>query len=67
VIGIVREGDHLFAQLNGRKNEIFPESVRDYFFKAFDAQITFESDNSGRAAALVFHEGGTDLRAKRIN
>ena len=66
VIGIVREGDHLFAQLNGHKYEVFPESVRDYFFKAFDAQITFVTDRNGRAAELVMHEGGTDLRAKRI-
>jgi CubicO group peptidase (beta-lactamase class C family) len=32
VISIVRDGDHLFAQINGHKNEIFPASVRDYFF-----------------------------------
>ncbi len=66
VIGIVREGDHLFAQMRGQKNEIFPASVRDYFFKAFDAQITFVDDSEGRATELIFHEGGTDLRAKRI-
>ena len=41
VIGIVREGDQLFALINGHKNEIFPESARGYFFKAFDSQITF--------------------------
>lgn len=66
VMTIVREGDHLFAQINGQKNELFPESVRDYFFKAFDAQITFVSSGNGRAAELIFHEGGTDLRANRI-
>src|SRR5258708_4852491 len=37
VISIVREeGDHLFAQINGHKNEISPVSVRDYFLKTFD-------------------------------
>lgn len=66
VIGIVREGDHLFAEMSGQKNEIFPASVRDYFLKAFDAQITFVADGEGRATELIFHEGGTDLRAKRI-
>ena len=66
MISIVREGDHLFAQINGQKNEIFPENVRDYFFKSFDAQITFVADSEGRATELIFHEGGTDLRAKRI-
>lgn len=66
VIGIVREGDHLFAQMNGQKHEIFPESVRDYFFKTFDSQITFVTDGNGRATELILHEGGTDVRAKRI-
>ena len=66
VIGIVREGDHLFAQINGHKNEIFPASARDYFLKAFDSQITFVTDGTGRATGLMLHEGGTDVFAKRI-
>jgi serine beta-lactamase-like protein LACTB len=66
VIGIVREGGHLFALINGQKNEIFPESVHDYFFKAFDSQITFVTDGNGRATELILHEGGTDVRANRI-
>ena len=66
MISIVRDGDHLFAQINGHKNEIFPASVRDYFFKAFDSQITFVTDGNGRATELIWHEGGTDLRANRI-
>ena len=66
VIGIIREGDHLFAQINGHKNEIFPESVRDYFFKAYDSQMTFVPDGNGRATELILHEGGTDVLAKRI-
>jgi CubicO group peptidase (beta-lactamase class C family) len=66
VVSIVREGDHLFAQINGQKNEVFPESVRDYFFKTFDSQITFVTDGNGRATELILHEGGTDVRANRI-
>ena len=66
VIHIVREGDHLFTQINGQKNEIFPETVRDYFSKAFDSQITFVPDASGRANEIIMHEGGTDLTAIRI-
>jgi hypothetical protein len=49
-----------------RRMRYFPESVRDYFFKTFDAQITFVADGNGRATELILHEGGTDLRANRI-
>ena len=67
MIGIVREGDHLFALINGHKNEIFPEGPRDYFFKTTDSQITFVTDRKGRATELMLHEGGTDVLAKRID
>jgi serine beta-lactamase-like protein LACTB len=60
VISIVRDGAHLFAQINGEKNETFPESARDYFFKDFDIQITFVTDGNGRATNLILHKGGTE-------
>src|SRR6185312_8126602 len=63
---IIREGNQLFAQISGRKTQIFPGSVRDYFFKVFDAQITFVTDSNGRTTELILHEGGTDLYANRI-
>jgi serine beta-lactamase-like protein LACTB len=66
VIGIVRDGDHLFMQINGRRIEIFPQSVREYFSKSPDLQITFVTDGNGRATELILHEGGTDLHASRI-
>jgi Domain of unknown function (DUF3471) len=66
VMSIVREGDHLFGQINGHKNEIFQESVREYFLRPFDAQITFVTDGNGRATELILHEGGTDVHANRI-
>jgi hypothetical protein len=56
-IHIVRHGDHLFAEIDGNKNEIFPESLREYFFNAFDAQITFVTDSKNRATELILHEG----------
>jgi len=31
-----------------------------------NAQITFVTDGNGRATELIFHEGGTDLYANRI-
>jgi hypothetical protein len=44
----------------------FPESERDFFVKAFDAQLTLETDSRGRAMAIVLHQGGATIRAKRI-
>src|SRR5262249_50635531 len=50
---ISREDDRLFAQGTSQpKVEIFPEGEREYFYKVVDAQITFETDDHGRAIRL---------------
>ena len=37
------------------KIEIFSEGPRDYFAKVVDAQITFVTDDSGKATELILH------------
>jgi len=65
-LAVTRETNHLFAQTTGGpKFEIFPESDRDYFMKAVDAQITFVTDGQGLATELILHQGGRDQHAKR--
>jgi CubicO group peptidase (beta-lactamase class C family) len=67
VITITREGDALFAQATGQpKFQIFPESERGFFLTVVDAQITFETDSSGRATSLTLHQNGVDTPAKRV-
>jgi CubicO group peptidase (beta-lactamase class C family) len=67
IMTVTREGDHLFMQATGQpKLQIFPESDRDYFLKVVDAQITFVTDNTGRATELILHQGGMDQHAKRV-
>jgi len=56
-----------FVQATGQpKFEIYPESDRDYFLKVVDAQITFVTDEKGRATELILHQGGIEQHAKRI-
>jgi D-alanyl-D-alanine-carboxypeptidase/D-alanyl-D-alanine-endopeptidase len=66
ILTITREGTQLFGQATGQPRfELFPEGERDYFLKVVDAQITFETDEHGKATGLVLHQGG-DKHAKRI-
>ena len=68
VVTITREGDRLFAQATGQpKLELFARSDRDYFYKAIDAQITFETDPDGHAARLVLHQHGRDTVGQQID
>jgi hypothetical protein len=61
-----REKDRLFAQIRDQKIQVFPESIHDYFFKLFDAQISFVTDRTGRATQLILHEGGIDTWLNRV-
>jgi CubicO group peptidase (beta-lactamase class C family) len=67
ILTITREGDHLFAQATGQsKFELFAEGEKDYFLKVVDAQITFETDSTGKATQLTLHQMGRNMPAKRI-
>lgn len=66
VLTVTREGNHLFAQATGQpKAQLFAESDRKFFYKVVDAQITFQTDDQGRATGLILHQGG-DHPAKRL-
>lgn len=45
---------------------LFAESETKFYLEAVDAQITFVLDATGKAAALVLHQGGRDQQAARI-
>jgi CubicO group peptidase (beta-lactamase class C family) len=45
---------------------IFAESQTKFFARAIDAQITFVTEGGGPASALILHQGGRDITAKRV-
>ena len=47
--------------------EMFAESEREFFSKAFDGQISFECNINGEVKAMILHaKGARDIRAPRI-
>lgn len=67
VLTVTREGNRLMTQATGQgKVEVFAESPREFFLKVTDAQLTFQTDEGGRATGLVLHQGGRNVPGKRI-
>lgn len=67
ILAVTREGDRLFTQATGQeKFEIFPESDRKFFVKAFDAQMTFDAPVDGRSPGVTLHQGGRNRPARRF-
>jgi D-alanyl-D-alanine-carboxypeptidase/D-alanyl-D-alanine-endopeptidase len=68
VFTVTLEDNRLYVQLTGQSRlEVFPETERDFFYRVVDAQITFETDGTGPATALILHQGGQNPRAPRID
>jgi len=68
---IRREGDHLSIQEsvdgnNEPKQDLLPESEKDFFSTTADDAYTFESDHNGKVTALILHTDGKDISIKRI-
>jgi D-alanyl-D-alanine-carboxypeptidase/D-alanyl-D-alanine-endopeptidase len=66
LLRIKSAGDHLVAQLGQQSFTLSAESQKDFFVKNIEGQMTFVTDRNGIAVALVLHQAGTDLPAKRI-
>ncbi len=67
IITISREDGQFFAQATAQpKFQIYAEGPTNFFLKVVDAQITFQTDTSGRATNLTLHQNGRDLPGKRI-
>ena len=70
---IFREGDHFLEQLNIEKRagilpvEFFPESEKKFFATRVASQISFVTDAQGQVTGLVFHQGGRERPATRVD
>jgi serine-type D-Ala-D-Ala carboxypeptidase/endopeptidase len=67
VFTVTREGNQLFTQQTGQqKIEVFAENEKVFFPKIFDAQITFETGETGSARAVILLQNGREIRCTRI-
>jgi D-alanyl-D-alanine-carboxypeptidase/D-alanyl-D-alanine-endopeptidase len=67
IIAVTRLGPRLFAQLSNQSAfEVFPSSETEFFYRAVDAQFTFELGPDGHVTALVLHQNNRDHRGTPI-
>jgi CubicO group peptidase (beta-lactamase class C family) len=68
ILTVRREGDQLITQATGQGEvPIYPESRNEFFLKVVDAQLSFVQSAGGEVTALILHQGGRDMPAKRIS
>jgi hypothetical protein len=68
ILTVRREGDHLSVEENDEpKQDLFPESERDFFSKVAGDVFTFEVDSHGHVTKMILHTGGRDIPIHRID
>jgi len=67
VLTVTREADRAFAQVGLQpKDEIFPKSASEFFWKLTDAQVRFVTDRSGHVVSAVHTQNGRTFTASRM-
>src|SRR5690349_21332090 len=65
---VYRGNEHFWTQLQGQPPlEVFPETQREFFATAVDAQISFQVDAHGRASTFGLHQNGRVIDAPRMD
>ncbi len=66
ILAILRDGGHLTVQENDEpKQDLMPESDRQFFSTTADDVYTFEMDAQGRVTGMVLHTGGEAIKIPR--
>jgi serine-type D-Ala-D-Ala carboxypeptidase/endopeptidase len=65
VLTITPKDRHLMIEVGQEPFEVFLESDTRFFYRAMNAQITFELATDGSASALVLHQDGRNRGAVR--
>jgi len=66
LITVLRKDDHLQAEGTGQTLDLYPQSVRQFFAKTQNVEVTFTDDDEGRIESLLFRLGDHPLHAARI-
>ena len=62
------ENGQLTIQLTGQpKLPLFAESETKFFLKVVDAEVEFSKDEKGKVDYATLHQGGRDMKARRIS
>jgi len=62
---VVREGDKLFNERNGKKEQMLPETSELFFRKGVEGRILFRYDKNGKVDALIDRRNNEDVVWKK--
>jgi hypothetical protein len=63
---IIAEGDSLFVERSGKKDELFPEASELFFRKGIEGRILFRCDKNGKVDALIDRRNNEDIVWRKV-
>jgi hypothetical protein len=63
---IMAEGDSLFVERSGKKDQLFPEASELFFRKGMEGRILFRYDKNGKVDALIDRRNNEDVVWRKI-
>jgi len=63
---VIGEGDNLFVQRNGKKDQLLPETSELFFRKGIEGRILFRYDKNGKVDALIDRRNNEDVVWRKI-
>jgi len=58
---VLAEGDDLFLERNGKREQLFPETSEIFFRKGVEGRILFRYDTNGKIDALIDRRNNEDV------
>src|SRR5881398_910847 len=58
---VVADGESLFVERNGKKEQLFPETSELFFRKGIEGRILFRYDKDGKVDALIYRRNNEDV------
>nr|ALS92079.1 protein of unknown function (DUF3471) [uncultured bacterium] len=62
---VFAEGENLFTERNGKREQLFPESIDIFFRKGVEGRILFRTSADGKVNALIDRRNNEDVIWKR--
>ena len=63
---VVADGDSLFVERNGKKDQVLPETSELFFRKGIEGRILFRYDKNGKVDALIDRRNNEDVVWRKI-
>jgi Domain of unknown function (DUF4440) len=63
---VIAEGDSLFVERSGKKDQLFPETAELFFRKGIEGRILFRYDQNGKVDVLIDRRNNEDVIWRKV-